>query len=194
MKPLLPSLPELSQFNPGIHLTKATQKSAGNWAHQLVKLFPSTAATILTPDFLAAISAVFMEYPEAVLASVCSPSFGISAKQDYFPSLNQLKKSCEDAAFELGERERRMAASKRKPVPKNQDDLSNCYTGPIENIKPGDILHSTRFEEYRTFMKTKHSMQSVKLWGSSEQWRDNGQRPFAKPLTAKQEETNPFEK
>jgi hypothetical protein len=45
-------------------------------------------------------------------------------------------------------------------------------------VKPGDILHWTRFEEYREFMRTKKNVASVKLWGVNESWVDNHQRPF----------------
>lgn len=112
---------------------------------------------------------------------------------EFLPGLFRFKGYCEQKASEAAEHDRRSKQGKAMPALRS-DPFAGCYAGPIENIKPGDILHSTRFEEYRTFMKTKHNMQSVKLWGNAESWRDNGQRPFAKSLSAKQEEPNPFEK
>ena len=73
------------------------------------------------------------------------------------------------------------------------------YTGPIEEVRPGDILTSERQIEYREYMAKKHNMKNIKLWGPNEIYKDSGARPFAvnmapaKPLTEKQEEPNPFE-
>lgn len=76
------------------------------------------------------------------------------------------------------------------------------YTGPIEEIRPGDVLHWTRFDEYREFMRKKHNIKNIKTWGISETFKDNGMRPFAVPdstiakhISEKPEDvTNPFEK
>jgi len=68
------------------------------------------------------------------------------------------------------------------------DDTSDCYKGPIEDIKPGDILHWSRMEEYKSFIRTKGV--TPKLWGVDETWRDTGQRPFSTPK--KDEDKNPF--
>jgi len=185
---------QLPPYDASKVLPKTTRKSAENWAHQLFKQFPSLTATNLTSEFIEGVTQVLEIYPEAVLAVVCSSAFGVAAKQDFFPTLNQLRKSCDDAAFELSERDRRMGASRRKPAPRTKENFSDCYTGPIENIQPGDILHSTRIPEYREFMKKKHNIQEAKLWGRSEDWKDSGQRPFDGPLSIKPEEPNPFEK
>lgn len=75
----------------------------------------------------------------------------------------------------------------------NGDHPSNrpSYKGPIENVKPGDVLDWQRHEEYREFMKKQHNIKSIKTWGLDEKWEDNGMRPFYLP--AKPEEPNPFE-
>ena len=54
-----------------------------------------------------------------------------------------------------------------------------CYTGPIEDIRPGDIISWERFDEYREFMRTKKNITNIKLWGTNEEWIDNHQRPFS---------------
>lgn len=70
------------------------------------------------------------------------------------------------------------------------------YTGPIENVKPGDILHHTRFTEYDEFMRTKKNITNTKLWGFNETWLDNGSRPFqlSEKLEPEENNPNPFEK
>lgn len=177
----------LPPFDPLVVLPKTTAKSAENWAHQLFKLFPSLTATTLTSEFIAGITRILELYPEAVLASVCSPAFGIASKLDFFPSLAKLKSFCDEAAFELTERERRAQSGKAIAGPR-PDYFAGCYTGPIENVKPGDILHHTRFDEYHEFMKNKKNITNTKLWGFSETWIDSGARPFHD-----KEEPNPFE-
>lgn len=72
------------------------------------------------------------------------------------------------------------------------------YTGPIENIQPGDVIPWHRIAEYRAFMKAKKGIPNAKLWSSDEKWEDSGQRPFqivTKPQTTPKEvkEVNPFE-
>lgn len=178
---------KLPAYDPSKVLPKTTRKSAENWAHQLFKLFSSLQATTINSEFSDGVIQVLELYPEAVLAIVCSPAYGIASKQDFFPSLAKLKSFCEEAATELAERARRAATPKMIPTKKRADEFAGCYTGPIENIKPGDILHHTRFEEYRQFMREKKNILNARLWGANETWIDSGQRPFS-------EEPNPFEK
>jgi hypothetical protein len=52
------------------------------------------------------------------------------------------------------------------------------YTGPIEDIRPGDIIEWRRFDEYREFMRTQKGIPNAKLWGLNEEWIDSKQRPF----------------
>lgn len=52
------------------------------------------------------------------------------------------------------------------------------YTGPIEHVKPGDILSWERHEEYREFMLKKKGIRDARLWSLNETWIDNGSRPF----------------
>ena len=196
MKPLQPlSAGQSPSTNPTP--STVSQQTAAHWAQQLVKLFPSTAATVLTTEFLAAVVAILMEYPEKVVSVVCNPGHGICSKQDFFPTLSQLKGACDNASFEHQERFRRERASTSRPETKPAPDpFAGCYTGPIEYVKPGDVLHYTRFDEYREFMRTKKNIPNVKLWGLNETWVDNHQRPFQvdiKPEAQIKEEINPFE-
>ena len=70
------------------------------------------------------------------------------------------------------------------------------YEGPIEDIRPGDILSWRRYEEYREFMLKKHGIKNIKIWGQDEEYKDSGQRPFRlaeKPLPIDTPAINPFE-
>lgn len=78
-------------------------------------------------------------------------------------------------------------------------DPGGNYIGPIEQVRPGDILTFDRLAEYDAFMKAKHGMRTVRHWGFNENYVDSGARPFrladkpdvsdAPPL----EEPNPFD-
>ena len=138
-----------------------------------------------------------MEYPEKAVSVVCSPTNGLASKLEFFPSLAKLKSALDDAAFDIKEHERRVRQASMPPpqqisAPQNKP-ASGCYTGPIELVKPGDILDQSRFDEYRQFMRTQKNMPVVKLWGVNENWVDSQQRPFqisSKP--DKHNTTNPF--
>jgi len=67
------------------------------------------------------------------------------------------------------------------------------YTGPIEEVRPGDILTVERMAKYRAFMENKHNLKNIKMWGLNETWKDNGMRPFETKLPPAPEEKNPFE-
>jgi hypothetical protein len=80
-----------------------------------------------------------------------------------------------------------------KPMSDHKPD----YTGPIEQIKPGDILNWRRYEEYREFMLKKHGLKNIKLWDQGEEWIDNRQRPFQlsdkhRGISTETTEVNPF--
>ncbi len=129
--------------------------------------------------------AILENYPEPVLALVCSPVHGLASKLDYFPSLKQIKSFCDDKAFEISEHERRedlearvRASAKPAGEPK-PDPYAGCYTGPIELAKPGDRISWKRVEEYREFMQREKGMTNIRLWGLNEKWIDSGARPFA---------------
>jgi hypothetical protein len=65
------------------------------------------------------------------------------------------------------------------------------YTGPIEDIQPGDVIGWERQAEYQAFIKTK-GVANPKIWGVDEPWVDSGARPFQisdKPI----DQSNPFE-
>ncbi len=52
------------------------------------------------------------------------------------------------------------------------------YTGPIEDIRPGDVIEHHRIDEYRAFMRAHKGIPDAKLWGLNEEWVDSKQRPF----------------
>lgn len=173
---------------------KTNPVTATHWLGDLLKLFPPT--TELTPERLRAMAEVFTSYPESLLKEICHPTSGMAISFKFLPSLFEFRRYCEERAGEAAERERwaKEAAAPRRILPP-QDPTAGCYTGPIEYVKPGDILHYTRFEEYREFMRTKKNIPSVRLWGANEVWIDNNQRPFQidiKQEEKKQEEPNPF--
>lgn len=183
MQPLAP--PDQQIILPPVNQT------APHWAHQLFGLFPSLTATTLTFEFIKGVESVLELYPDKVLAVVCNPAYGIASKVDFFPSLAKLKAFCEEASTEILQRERRAATAKKAaPSSPKKDDMAGCYTGPIEEVKPGGVLHYTRFEEYREFMRTKKNIPNTKLWGFNETWKDTGQRPFQLP---DKPEPNPFD-
>jgi len=171
----------LPPFDPS-KLTPINTKSAGIWAHQLFGQFPNLSTATLTSEFVEAVKSVLGVYPEGVIARACNPVYGIASKAKFFPSLAELKSLCDDAAFEISERFRRekLAAKKspREPYSDVREDDRPSYTGPIENIKPGDVLNQSRFPEYREFMKNKKGIPNIKMWGRHEDWEDNKHRPF----------------
>lgn len=121
---------------------------------------------------------------------------------EYLPGIFKFRQYCEEVAKEAQEHARRLAAAKRPRAPYTAPAPSpGCYTGPIELVKPGDILDQARILEYREFMKTK-GFHQIRLWGVNERWEDNHARPFAVPdstiakhLSEKPEDvSNPFEK
>lgn len=63
--------------------------------------------------------------------------------------------------------------------------MKKPYTGPIEEVRPGDILEGARIDEYRLFMRRKHGIQNAKMWGLNEKWEDSGARPFGTKLPDK---------
>jgi hypothetical protein len=186
------------------HLTVSTQpapvtspKAAGHWLRQLIALFPTTSNEV-TEEATAAMVLVFTQYPESLLREICSPLTGMAANFEFLPGLFKFRQFCEAKAAEISERERwvREASKPRTPVPP-PDPFAGCYTGPIEQIKPGDILHCTRFEEYREFMRKNKNMPNAKLWGLNDKWVDSGQRPFnqinSKPQANIEDASNPFD-
>src|ERR1700688_5011419 len=150
-------------------------KTASLWVRQLVKLFPTTNNET-TEEMIASMVLIFTQYPESLLSQICNPSTGMPSSFEFLPGLFRFKGYCEQRASEAAEHERLAKQGRAKPARRSDDSFVGCYTGPIENVKPGDILHCTRFDEYREFMKTKNNI-STKLWGFHEAWRDNGARP-----------------
>lgn len=168
---------------------KTHPKSALNWAHQTLGLFPPTQK--ITDEFLATLVSLFCDYPETVLAKALDPKT-IIAKHQYLPDLKSFKDMLDEVvsaplkeAAEARQLREQFEERKKFALPKRREE----YLGPIEEIKPGDILPFSRIPEYEQFMKVKHNLK-VRHWTATEEWQDNGQRPFA--VKIKQEE-NPFE-
>jgi len=133
-------------------------------------------------------------YPEKVLARVCSATEGICTKQKYLPSLFELKEALDATGFTIHEEEVRRQIHTNFVAKPPEDPKEGCYSGPIEQIKPGDILHHSRFDEYRAFMREHKGIPKAKLWANNEDFKDSGQRPFqivTKPQTEQFEKPTP---
>ena len=124
---------------------------------------------------------------------------GMPSRFEFLPGIFKFRQYCEQVATEYQEHERRVreAAKPRLPAPRQQPDESDLYTGPIEDIRPGDKLNHKRIPEYEAFIRSKGIV--PKVWGFFETWKDTGQRPF-QPLSAKPEaksdpdnNSNPFD-
>lgn len=131
---------------------------------------------------------------------------GIPLKFNYLPSLKDIKTELDELASKLAapiQRDARIQAQLKEraefeahmtayPLRSNQ---KGDYTGPIEDVRPGDILTHERQIEYRQFMAKKHNMKNIKLWSDGETYKDSGARPFAVnlPDDPPKEEPNPFE-
>lgn len=153
---------------------------------------------------MAAFVSLLCGYSEAVVAEALNPTTGLPIHYEYLPALSQIKQALDIAAeahWRVLAREARVRAqiaeeaslglpnaSKRHSdkTPKMKPD----YTGPIENVKPGDILSWERMEEYRNFMAEKHGMYNIRHWGRNEKWIDSGLRPFDK-LSANSSQSQP---
>ena len=191
MKPLT----EFAQEHSALAVEKTPAASATHWVHQLIKLFPSTA-TEITPELVAALVKIFTQYEEKVLAGICSPISGMPVRFDFLPGIKQFQECCNAIAFEYAEHQRRLAGAKLKPsfVPISEPKFRDGdYTGPIEDVRPRDVLTWERQQEYREFMMKKHNMKNIRLWGFNETYHDGGGRPFAVKLPEEKPQPNPFE-
>jgi hypothetical protein len=109
----------------------------------------------------------------------------------------EFKEYCEKTSASIAEHSKRvqdherLVRSQAQPREETHQQPSDCYTGPIEDARPGHILHWSRLQEYRDYMRITHGIQNAKLWGVFENWVDSGQRPFK--LTTKPIEVNPFD-
>lgn len=173
---------------------KTSPKSAANWVHQTVQLFPPTQ--MVTEQFTATLISLFCDYPESTLGAALDPKRLIKRFQ-YLPDLNTFKKVLDDVgaipAAEAQRQERIAQQLKERVEPKK---IKGDYNGPIEEVRPGDILSAERQLEYREFMAKKHQMRNIKLWGPNEEYKDTGARPFAVHIPEppkQQSEKNPFE-
>jgi hypothetical protein len=100
------------------------------------------------------------------------------------PSLAEIKSELDTTCAKFAGPIARIARLKKQIDERNDAYIPKLkeYTGPIEEVRPGDILSVERQEEYRTFMRSKHPGVSTKMWGINETWKDNGARPFATKL------------
>lgn len=170
-----------------------------------MKLFPIVGEGP-TFEFLAAFTEMLCKYPEWAIQEGLNPSTGIPSQFDYLPALSRIKDTLDRALEARGkvlEEERRFREQMEERLRieaqhSSREPSKRPYTGPIEKVKPGDIIGGDRMDEYRHFMAKNHGMREIKMWELNEQWRDSGARPFARPTsTAKPssppEESNPFE-
>lgn len=82
------------------------------------------------------------------------------ANFDFLPNLFRFREFCEKKATEVLQREfRQQAAFARLPPPPPPEDpfapQEGDYTGPIEQVKAGDILSPVRQQEYRDYLRSK---------------------------------------
>lgn len=156
--------------------TLTPQPVAAMYAGQLSGFYPQAN---LTMEFLAGVTGLFMWHTEKVLKEVCNPVHGIPGYHKFFPSLAELKAFCETVA-ERQERHSRPAiplqAINRNPP---EEAPIAFYEGPIEGVRPGDRIHSSRLEEYEAFIRTKGVV--PRRWGYNESYVDSGARPFELP-------------
>ena len=158
---------------------KTPPQAAQHWVRQLVALFPSTS-TEITEEMIASMVLIFTQYPESLLKEICSPLTGMPTNFEFLPGLFRFKGYCDQKATEAYDHDRRVREAIRPPAHEPlPDPAGKDYTGPIDQVQPGDILHSTRYDEYREFMRTKKNITYIKLWGTNEEWIDNHQRPFS---------------
>lgn len=167
-------------------------KEAGHWVAQLLKLFPQAAPP--TSEMVAAMVTLVCQHSRETVSKTFSPD-GIPSKFNFLPSLKEIKDALDDVASapvieahrqrQLKEQlEERNAYAPQKP--------RGEYWGPIEEVKPGDVLPFSRFSEYDKFMREKKGIQKVKHYTFTEEWKDNGQRPFQVKLQEEKQEENPF--
>lgn len=154
---------------------------------QLIQQFPHFKPT---NGFLVGLSTMFMVYSETVIREVINPIHGIAGHHKFFPSLAELKTFCEGVA-ERQERFRLKSATpladhlvnsasgpeKRVVMPSRGVDANGSYIGPMDLVRPGDLIPGWRMEEYDLFMRSK-GIQNVRHWGFNETWVDNQTRPF----------------
>lgn len=143
-----------------------------------------------TSGFTVGLATMFMVYPEPVLREATNPVHGIAGHHKFFPSLAELKTFLDGIA----ERQHRARAGAAKGVarpepkptseplnrstrPSRATDAAGLYIGPIDLVRPGDLLPYWRLEEYDLFMQSK-GMHTVKHWGLNEDYHDSGARPF----------------
>lgn len=178
--------------------------TAGHWLHQMLKLFPDTGN--LTEEMIKAMVLVFTQYPESMLKEIVNPLTGLPSRFKFTPSIMEFGQACAEIASSVALHDQRLrdheewVRQKALPAPEKAPERP-CYEGPIENVKPGDILSWDRQEEYRLYMQKAHQI-TPKIWGFYEEYRDNGQRPFAVRVEAPKEKNqiplppenpNPFE-
>jgi hypothetical protein len=182
----------------------------------------------VTDEFTAALVNLLCMYPEKVVADVLHPTMGLPSRFKYLPTIAEFKKEFEGEVSSIWwrayrkeqernqqlnaeeraarELEMRLRAGERlHPTPKAEE--RPVYTGPIENVKPGDLLTYDRLAEYDAFMRKTHGIKP-RHFGVFEDWEDSGARPFSakvdlnlsyknktSELDAKPEdgEKNPFE-
>ena len=117
---------------------KTDPRLAANWLGDLLKLFPPTSG--MSSELMKAMVAIFCQYPESLLREICSQTSGMATSFKFLPSLFEFKQYCAQRATEDYEHERRVRENASLIPAPPPDPFEGCYTGPIEDIRPGDIL------------------------------------------------------
>jgi len=171
-------------------VSKMEPKEASHWVSQLLKFFPQ--ANPPSPELVAAMVALACQYQREVVMKTFSVDM-LPVKYNYLPSLKELKDELDNASAAAIAPNNYSQRVKKQIEERITIKKLTEYIGPIDEVRPGDILSVERQEEYRAFMKSKHPGVSTKMWGLNETWIDNGMRPFDVKLPPEPEEKNPFE-
>ena len=147
---------------------------------------------------------IFSQYPESTLKVIVNPLEGLPSKFKFLPGVMEFGAACAEISAAVELQKQRIADHERKvyyqalPAPERPAE-KGCYEGPIELVKPGDILSWERHAEYRAYMEAKHGFDPGRAV-DPKNWMDSGRRPFD-TLSGKHsanqnqstEEPNPFD-
>ena len=162
---------------------KTDPKAAANWVYQMISCFPPPSPT---QEILKSIVLVFCQYRESTLREIVSPISGLPSEFKYLPSIKEINDFCKTKSSEIEQDKLRAIAHEKlvraqigSPRDIDKEIKDPCYWGPIEDVKPGDVLHWSRLAEYDHFAKSKLGFDPGRPRGFFEKWVDTGRRPFA---------------
>jgi len=161
-------------------LAKTNPKTAAHWVFQLVNCFPPPPPPGTTQEVLRAITLILCQYREETIKEIVNPVSGMPTAFKYLPSLKEIKDYCDNKSSQIEQDKLRAIAHEklvRTTLGAPQEEHP-CYKGPIEDVKPGDVLHWSRLAEYDHFAKSKLGFDPGRPRGFFEKWIDTGRRPF----------------